>query len=65
MALVPPATAVVARFQWKFGDGSDVLITTSGQAVHIFVNGAGPYTVSITATATSGQSTQGFTIINP
>jgi hypothetical protein len=63
---VTPATAVVSSDEWRFGDGTDALLTTANQAVHSFVNGAGPYTVSVTAVTTpTGQRTQGFTITNP
>ena len=53
-ATAMPATAVIGSYTWKFGDGSDALVTTSNQAAHSFANGKGPFTVFVTVEAIPG-----------
>ena len=65
-ATVTPPTVVIGRYAWNFGDGSDPQSTTGNQVQHIFKNGAGPFTVTVTVTSVeTGQTASGFTIINP
>jgi len=63
-ATVTPATAVISRYQWDFGDGSELQIATSNLIQHLYKNGTGPYTVTVKATpAGGGAIASGFTII--
>jgi Big-like domain-containing protein/PKD domain-containing protein len=64
-AAVAPATAIVTKYEWNFGDGSAEQTTTNNQITHSFKNGGGPYTVQVFVTSTLGQTADTFTIINP
>lgn len=54
-----PATGV-ATYRWDFGDGSPVLETTGNAVTHVWT-AHGIYTVTVTATGTSGQTGTGLT----
>lgn len=64
VATVAPATAIVTKYEWTFGDGT-TQTTTSNQIAHSFKNGGGPYTIQLFITSTLGQTADTFTIINP
>jgi hypothetical protein len=66
-ATVTPATGgadMAKSYSWDFGDGTTA--TTSGnQTTHIYTQGIGAVTISVTVTTTDGRSVTGQTQANP
>jgi PKD repeat protein len=54
VATVQPATAIIATYQWDFGDGSAVQVTTGPQVIHSFTKRAATenYVIKVTVTTT-------------
>ena len=54
VATVQPATAIIATYQWDFGDGSAVQVTTGPQVIHSFTKRAAAqnYVIKVTVTTT-------------
>lgn len=54
-ATVTPASTAVASYAWNFGDGTSA--TTTGNVTnHVYTAGSGVKTVTLTVTATNGQT---------
>jgi PKD repeat protein len=66
-ATVTPATGgadIAQSFSWDFGDGTTA--TTSGNSTtHVYTQGVGPVTISVTVSTTDGRSVTGQTQANP
>jgi hypothetical protein len=52
---VQPATAIIATYQWDFGDKSAVHVTTGPQVIHSFTKrpAAENYIIKVTVTTTA------------
>lgn len=64
-ATVTPATTIVSNYTWNFGDASPSVVTTSPQTTHIYTVGSGSKNVSVTATATTGQTANTSVFVTP
>jgi adhesin/invasin len=53
-AILSPANTAISRFFWTFGDGSSDT-TSDSQTSHVYA-APGTYSISVTATSTSGQT---------
>jgi hypothetical protein len=64
-ATVTPNTIIVSSYTWNFGDGSPPDVTSSPQTTHTYTVGSGSKQVSVTATATTGQTATTSVFVNP
>ncbi len=65
VATVQPATVIIATYQWEFGDGSPVQVTTGPQVIHTFTNRPDNYVVKVTVTSTSPVQTADALVVIP
>ena len=57
--------AVVTSYVWDFNDGASPQTTTTNQVTHSYTHGAGPYTVRVDVTTSTGATTFNTTAITP
>jgi hypothetical protein len=65
VATVQPATVIIATYQWDFGDGSAVQVTTGPQVIHSFDERPESYTIKVTVTSTTPVQTADAIAIIP
>ena len=57
--------AVVVNYHWVFGGSNGTADTSTNQQTRSYVAGSGPFTVTVTATTSTGQQATGSTVITP
>ena len=62
-ATVTPATVVVTRYDWLFGDGTPLLVNGGRTVVHAFAAAATSFTVKVTATLSDGSTVETQTVV--
>jgi PKD repeat protein len=67
VATVQPATVIIATYQWDFGDGSPVQVTTGAQVIHGFTKRAASstYVIKVTVTSTPPVQTADALVVIP
>ena len=62
-ATVTPATVVVTRYDWLFGDGTPLLVNGGRTVVHAFAAAATSFTIKVTATLADGSTVETQTVV--